>query len=140
MARTLIDTCVVSEIQRPQCDPRVRAAFELLSTEDIWFSVITIGEIAKGLAMLAPGRRRSHLEAWLSEIVAVHADRILAVDLDVAMIWGEESAQNGREGRIIADADGLIIATAIRHRMPVMTRNVRHFRSSGLEIIDPWEG
>jgi predicted nucleic acid-binding protein len=137
MVNVLIDTCVVSEVQRPQGDPRVRAAFELLDNEQMYFSVITIGEIARGLSLLAPGRRRTSLVAWLAEIESNYEDRILPVDLEVAKIWAEESARNSREGRTVADADGLIAATAIRFQMPVMTRNVRHFR--GAEIINPWD-
>lgn len=138
MVRTLIDTCVISEVQRPQGDARVRDAFACLAMEDIYFSVITIGEIAKGLALLDTGRRRTSLEAWLMEIETAHDDRILPVDLRVARIWGELVARNGREGRVVADADGLIVATAICHRMPLMTRNVRHFQGAGIQIIDPW--
>ncbi len=136
--RTLIDTCVISEVQRPQGNQRVRAAFERLATDDIYFSVITIGEITKGLALLDPGRRRAILEAWLYDIESVYEDRILPIDLETARIWGQESVRNIRSGRVVNDADGLIAATAIRHRLPVMTRNVRHFHGTGLDIIDPW--
>jgi predicted nucleic acid-binding protein len=139
MVKMLIDTCVISEVRRPQGDARVRTAFERLATEDIYFSVVTIGEVTKGLALLDPGRRRAELEAWLFEIETMFDGRILPIDLDIARIWGQESARYSREGLVVSDADGLIAATAIRYRMSVMTRNVRHFRAASVEIVNPWE-
>lgn len=139
MVRTLVDTCVISEVQRPHGDPRVRIAFDRIATDDIYFSAITIGEITKGLSLLDPSRRRASLEAWLYDIETIYDDHILPIDLEVARIWGQQSAQNIRSGSVVNDADGLIAATAIRHRLPVMTRNVRHFLHTGVQIINPWE-
>lgn len=138
MVSVLLDTCVLSEIHRSGGDARVRAAVDTYRSSELYFSVITIGEIAKGLSILSPGRRRSGLEEWLREIESEHSDRILPIGIEVARIWGEQSASNSREGRPVEAADGLIAATARYYEMPVMTRNVRHFQQADLEIINPW--
>lgn len=134
----LIDTCVISEIQRPNPDPRVLATFDDVNSDEIFLSVITIGEIARGIEMLDPGRRRASLEAWQREIEWDHVNQILPVDIDVARLWGEASARLARRGIVLSDADGLIAATARRYELPIMTRNVRHFQHLELQIINPW--
>lgn len=120
-------------------DPRVRAAVDAFDSHELYFSVITIGEIAKGVELLSPGRRRAALEVWLQEIEVEHGDRIVPVTLEVARRWGEQAARNAREGLVAADADGLIAATAGVFGMPVMTRNVRHFQQAGVDVLNPWE-
>lgn len=139
MVSVLIDTCVLSEIQKPSGDARVYAAVDRLPAEELFFSVITVGEIARGLALLPDGRRKESLISWLDEIVTEHKKRILPIDLEIAKIWGDLSAHNVRNGRNIADADQLIAATAVYYQMPVMTRNIRHFEANSVEIINPWE-
>ena len=138
MVSVLLDTCVISEVQRPGGSAQVRAAVDRYASIELHFSVITIGEIAKGLALLSPGKRRSGLEEWLREIEEEHSDRILPISLEVARLWGVQSANNIRSGSPVADADGLIAATAHFYELPVMTRNVRHFQQAGVEIINPW--
>ena len=138
MVSVLLDTCVISEVQQAGGDLRVRAAVDAYESNELYFSVITIGEITKGLALLSPGRRRSALEEWLREIEFEHSDRILPINLEVARIWGEQAARNDRDGLVVADADSLIAATARFYAMPVMTRNVRHFQQAGVEILNPW--
>ncbi len=140
MVRILLDTCVLSEMQRYGGDPRVQAAVRAYSSNDVYFSVITIGEISKGLSLLPLGQRREVLEAWLQKTEIEYRDRILAIDIDVARVWGEIAAQNSRAGTPVDAADGLIAATAHYYQLPVMTRNVRHFLQAGLEIINPWSG
>ena len=134
----LLDTCVLSEAQRPKPDIRVIVAIERLNSSEIYFSVITIGEIVRGITLLDPGHRRSGLEAWLREIETDHRDQVLPVDSEVARLWGHASAHLARQGVVIADADILIAATALRYELPVMTRNVRHFRHLDVQVIDPW--
>lgn len=139
MVSVLLDTCVISELQRVGGDPRVRAAVDTYESIELYFSVITIGEITKGLVLLAPGRKRSALEEWLQEIESEHSDRILPINLEVARLWGAQTARNIRDGSPVADADGLIAATARFYEIPVMTRNVRHFLQTGVQIINPWD-
>lgn len=134
----LVDTCVLSEFQRPVPDERVVSLFDRLSDREIHLSAITIGEITKGIALLELGRQRLRLQRWLHGIEQDYVDQILPVDRDVARIWGENSARLRQAGMTIPVSDGLIAATAVHHALPLMTRNVRHFQPLGIEIIDPW--
>lgn len=139
MVNVLIDTCVISELVRRVPEERVVEAIERLSDHEIHFSAITIGEITKGIALLAPGQQRMQLQDWLHGIEQDYVDQILPVDREVARLWGAASARFRRIGVSVPVADGLIAATAAYHALPVMTRNVRHFQILELDVIDPWE-
>jgi predicted nucleic acid-binding protein len=134
----LLDTCVLSELQRPQGDPRVRAHVEALDPTRLFVSVITVGELAKGIALLPGGARRHELSSWLLGLEQRFADAILPVDAEAARVWGELTAHAQTQGIQIPASDGLIAATALRHGLHVMTRNTRHFAATGALIIDPW--
>lgn len=136
--RTLIDTCVLSEVQRKQGDPRVRERFEALAAEDIFLSVLTLGELKKGIDKLKVSARKRSLTDWLGRIVLTSKDRILQLDLETAIIWGEITAKAERKGRPIPAIDGLIAATALRHGLHLMTRNVADFEATGVMLINPW--
>ena len=133
----MLDTCVVSELDRVDAEPRVRSAVRDLG-EDAHISVITIGEILKGTQLLAPGRRQRKLTTQLGALQDDFGPRILHVDLEVARLWGHLTAQAQRQGRQIAAPDGLIAATARHHGLRVMTRNVDDFTPMGVKVVNPW--
>lgn len=134
----LLDTAIISELHRATPDQRIRDAIGSQRAEDVFLSVITIGELRKGIELLAPGRKRSSLEAWLTNLQREFVDRVLPIDLGTSHIWGEITAHARLKGEQISVADGLIAATALRHGLRVMTRNTRDFVSSGVPLIDPW--
>lgn len=134
----LVDTCVISELQRRVPNKRVVEAIERLLDHEIYFSAITIGEITKGIALLDPGQQQFRLQGWLHGIEQDYAHQILPVDREVARLWGETSARLRRIGVGVPLTDGLIAATAACHALPLMTRNVRHFGNMNVEVIDPW--
>lgn len=136
--KVLLDTCVLSEIRHPQGEPRVRAAIGDFANDELFLSVLTLGELAKGIAQLETGRRKRDLESWLSELQANFRKQILLVDSETALIWGEVTAAARANGRTIPAVDGLIAATAIRHDMTLMTRNVEDFAPTGARIVNPW--
>lgn len=136
--RTLIDTCVLSEVQRKQGSPRVRERFEALAAEDIFLSVLTLGELKKGIDKLKVSARKRSLTDWLGRIVLTSKDRILELDLETAIIWGVITAKGERKGRPVPAIDGLIAATALRHGLHLMTRNVADFEATGVMLINPW--
>ncbi|QDV71906.1 type II toxin-antitoxin system VapC family toxin [Botrimarina mediterranea] len=138
--RTLIDTCVLSEVQRKQGDPRVRARLEALAAEDIFLSVLTLGELKKGIDKLKASARKRALIDWFERIVLTSKDRILPVDTETAIIWGEIASIAERKGKTVPAVDGLIAATALRHGLHLMTRNVSDFEATGVMLINPWEG
>lgn len=139
MVKVLVDTCVLSEVRHPKGNAQVRQAVEALDDRALFLSVITIGEITKGISLLDDGRRKRELTAWLSELEQHAADQILPIDHDTARIWGEITARAQATGEVIPASDGLIAATALRHGLHVMTHNTRHFAATGALIIDPWE-
>jgi predicted nucleic acid-binding protein len=134
-----VDTCVVSENLRPAGEQRVKDRVRLLRSRDTFLSVITIGEIAKGAALLEPGRKRDRITDYLNTLERSFARRILGIDPETARIWGDLTAHAKRSGRVIPPTDGLIAATARQHGLHVMTRNVRDFEDTGVLIINPWE-
>ena len=135
----LVDTCVISEVRHPNANPAVVASFRALAPEEVFFSVITIGEIAAGVARVG-GNRAASLEQWLDGLVTQFNDRILGIDSQTARQWGELTAIRRAMGEPLPAADGLIAATARQHNLPIMTRNVADFDGCGLSIINPWDG
>ena len=137
--RLLVDTCVLSELNRPKPDPRVRARLSALDDQDIYLSVVTIGELVHGIARLVKSKRKAALAAWLTQLESLYGDRILPIDSDTARIWGQLTGIAGLKGRTIPATDGLIAATALRHGLHVMTRNSADFEATGVMLIDPWK-
>lgn len=136
--RTLLDTCVLSELRHPQGNAAVRAAVDLIPDDDLYLSVLTLGEVVKGIALLPAGRKKKDLAAWLAGLEAQFSDRILPVDSETSRVWGELSARVQQAGLVLPAIDGLLAATGLRHGLRVMTRNTRHFMASGVAIVDPW--
>lgn len=137
--RVLLDTCVLSEIRQPDGNRNVRRAVEEIADEDLYISVITVGEMIKGIELLEDGRRKRTLQSWLRTLERDYADRLLSVDRDAAHIWGELTAMVQKRGRVVSAGDGLIAATARRHGLHVMTRNIDDFEPTRAMVINPWE-
>jgi predicted nucleic acid-binding protein len=136
--KALIDTCVLAELRRPEGHPGVKAAIAEIPDADLYVSALTVGEVAKGIALLGASRKKRALASWLNGLEAKFADRILAVDAETARIWGELTARAQKAGVIVPAVDGLLAATALRNGLHVMTRNTRHFEASGALLLDPW--
>ena len=137
--KALLDTCVLTELGKADGNSSVKSAVAEIVTANLYLSVLTVGEIAKGIALLEAGRKKTSLGTWLARVENQYADRILAVDMETARIWGELTARAQKNGVIIPGTDGLLAATALRHGLHIMTRNARHFEASGVLIIDPWQ-
>ena len=86
--RVLLDTCVLSELRRPRPHAGVRRAVATLSGEDLFVSVLSIGEIAKGVALLRDAQKKRALQTWLQTLERDYADRLLPIDLEVSRLWG----------------------------------------------------
>ncbi|NOY42276.1 MAG: type II toxin-antitoxin system VapC family toxin [Planctomycetes bacterium] len=137
--RTLVDTCVLSEIRHPRGNPQVREQFQALASETIYLSVLTLGELKKGIEKLKPGSKKKSLNEWLDQVVDSAENRILPIELETAVIWGEITAKSAAKGKQIPPVDGLIAATAIQHGLHLMTRNVADFELTGAMLINPWD-
>lgn len=136
--RVMLDTCVLSELRRPHPEKAVRDALMQIAEDALFISVLTTGEITKGISLLPDGRKKRSLLEWLAGLERQFGERIVPVDQEAARIWGEITARSQVKGSPLPVVDGLLAATAIRHGMHVMTRNTRHFTHTGALIIDPW--
>jgi hypothetical protein len=137
--RVLLDTNVLSELNKAEASDRVVEFISQLHPMDTFASVVSIGEIALGIALLPIGRRRREFAEWLLRLETNFGDRLLPCDLEVARIWGESTGRARANGVNIPTSDGLIGATAIRFGLHLVTRNVRHFQPLGALTINPWE-
>lgn len=137
--RFLLDTMVVSEPARPAPNGAAIAWLESAVAEDFAISVLTLGEIRRGVARMTSGRRRRALEEWLQNVLPAQFDgRVLPVDTDVAMAWGELTAAGDRAGRPLHVVDGLLLATAKVHGLAVATRNIADFDGRGVPVVNPY--
>jgi predicted nucleic acid-binding protein len=132
----LIDTNVLSELRRKAPDAGVVAWFAQRPASTLFLSVLTLGEIRKGIEGLADASRRLALSDWLeAELPAFFTGHLLPVDAAVADRWGRLLATAGRP---VPAIDSLLAATALHHDLTLVTRNVRDFTGFGLQLINPW--
>jgi predicted nucleic acid-binding protein len=133
----LIDTNVWSELTRPRGEPRVihwlrdhrdRVVLSTLVEAEMWYGVANAADVVQA--------RR--LRDAVEKVRASVGTRLLPFDSRAAEAWGVLTGRLRREGRIIGDLDTLIAAQGLAHRMPVVTRNVKDFAATGVELIDPW--
>lgn len=135
----LLDTNVLSEVQRPRPDPRVLAWLDEVDEDRTYLSVITVGEIARGVGQLEGGKRKQALRVWLEvDLAARFGGRLLPIDRETAMLWGSLMAGAKLRGRGLGVMDAWIAACALRHQLTVVTRNTRDFADLDVELLDPW--
>jgi predicted nucleic acid-binding protein len=134
----LLDTCVLSELWKPV--PNVGLADFLggLLDEDLFLSVITLGEIKRGIDRLPAGKRKAGLEQAYAAIRVRYASRVLAVTAAVAECWAELDVEAGLRGGHLKALDGLIAATALLSGLTVVTRNVSDFDVVPVHWRNPW--
>ncbi len=139
MSGFLLDTNCISELIRPKPEPRVVEWMEAADEAVLYLTVLTLGEIRKGLAQLAPGRRRTRLETWVEvDLQARFAGRILPIDAAVADRWGWITAEAKRRGRALPVIDGLLAATALHHNLALVSRNAGDFAVTPVRVVNPW--
>ena len=132
----LLDTDVLSVLRRRERHPEAVRWVETQRTADLYISVVTVGEIERGITQQQPRDPSfaGELARWLDRVLAWYSDRILLVDAATARRWGQLSATLGHAG-----ADLLIAATALEHGLTVVTRNARHFEPTGVPTLNPFE-
>lgn len=136
----LLDTCVVSELMRPVPAASVSAWFDAYAHAPMFLSVLTVGEIAQGIAKLRESARKTALTDWLQQaVLPKYEGRILDVDGAVALRWGALRGDLIRAGRTPPVIDSMLAATALSHGLTLATRNTRDFEAFGVAVIDPWE-
>lgn len=133
----LLDTNIVSETMRRRQNKLVIGWLEQVPAEALFVSVLTLGEIRKGIERLADKKRREKLRLWLEhDLPEWFEGRVLSVDLAVADRWGRLLAEVGRP---VPTIDSLLAATALHYELRLVTRNARDFDYPELEVIDPWQ-
>jgi predicted nucleic acid-binding protein len=138
--RYLLDTCVLSETVKKKPNPGVLSWLDAAEETTLYLSVITFGELQKGISKLPDSRRRKSLQTWMDEkLTERFGGRTLDIHRRVASRWGELSGNAERAGRKIPVLDGLLAATALEEGMTVVTENVARFRSTECAVVNPWE-
>ena len=132
----LLDTNVLSELRRKTPDAAVLEWFARRPASTLYLSVLTFGELRKGIEGVLDAKRRMALTDWLeTDLPAFFAGRILPVDAQVADRWGRLLSAAGRPMPAI---DSLLAASAAQHGLSMVTRNSRDFADLGLDVINPW--
>ncbi len=130
----LLDTNTISEMQKSRPDPNVVGFFKSIGPGSAYMSVLSFGELRKGIALLdkKDARGAGSLSRWVDQLEGDFAGRVLGIDQSIARIWGELSA-----GRTRPTVGTLLAATAIHHRLTLVTRNVRDV-DTGVVLHNPW--
>ncbi len=132
----LLDTNIISETIRRNPNKALITWLDKLPADALYVSVLTMGEIRRGVEAVTDGRRREKLRLWLEhELPMWFEGRVLAVDLPVADRWGRLLAEMGRP---VPTIDSLLAATALHHELRLVTRNARDFAYPGLEVVNPF--
>lgn len=133
----LIDTNVISELRRREPEPRVVRWFEQRPARQLFLSVLTLGEIRRGVERLAEGERQQALRTWLEqELPAFFSNRLLPIDDAVARRWGRLMAEMGRS---LPAIDSLLAATALEHNLVLVTRNLKDVADLPVAVANPWQ-
>jgi len=134
----LLDTCVVSAMARPRPDDGVRHWLSVHIAQ-CRLAAVSLGEIAYGIERLSPGARRNGLQRWANELAVQFASRMLVTAERIWTTFGRLKASLQAIGHPQEDMDLLVAATATAHGLTLVTRNLRHFKDTGLELVDPWD-
>src|SRR3954463_5404675 len=135
----LLDTCVISEFVARQPAEKVVGWLAKLDPETVFLSVVTVGEIQKGIERLPVSKRREALLTWLKDdlLVRFH-DRLLPLETGEMLTWGTLISQVEAKGAPMPLIDSLIAATALHHDLVVVTRDEDDFAPSGVKLLNPW--
>jgi len=133
----LLDTNIISEMQKSNCAPQVKSFVDKIPVEDMFICAISMGELSYGMEKLPPGKKKHELAIWLyTQVTEWFKGRIIELDTEVLLEWGKIRA---RAGRTMPVVDTLIAAAAVTHHMTLLTGNVKDFEDiEGISLINPW--
>lgn len=136
----LLDTNVISELIAREPNPRVVQWINQVDPNMVYLSVITIGEIRKGVEKLAVSKRRQAIEEWLEADLLVRFEgRILEISVQTMLTWGELVGRLEKQGKPLDAVDSLIAAIALQGACVLVTRNESDFQGTGVSVLNPWK-
>ncbi|MFZ1986735.1 MAG: type II toxin-antitoxin system VapC family toxin [Desulfatitalea sp.] len=136
----MLDTCVISELVKPQPNVELVDWCGRQNEESLFLSSITIGEIQKGISKLPPSERKKTLQNWLdTDLLDRFGDRIIGIDTKVARMWGEIQAATEKTGLKMPVIDSLIASSGLVYDLTIVTRNVQDMQASGVRLLNPWK-
>jgi predicted nucleic acid-binding protein len=136
----LLDTNVVSELVAKHPNDNVLEWVRSLDEECLYLSVITIGEIKKGIEKMPVSPRKDKLNGWLvNDLLKRFEHRLVIIDVDVMLAWGELTARLERNRRMMPSMDALIVALSLVGNLTLVTRNTDDFNGAGINLLNPWE-
>jgi predicted nucleic acid-binding protein len=134
----LLDTNIISELIKPKAEAKVTEWVESTDEELLYLSVLTIGEIRKGIAAIEHGKRRTAVQSWLeSDLKPRFSRRVLPIDEAVADSWGAITGDAVARGVTLPVIEGLLAATAIQHNLTLVTRNTKTFSGTTVPAFNP---
>jgi predicted nucleic acid-binding protein len=136
----LLDTCLISELVKKKPNAAVLKWLDQRDEQSLFLSVLTLGELQKGISRLSIGVRKDDLQAWIEhDLIERFEGRILDLDLETALIWGKLQGEAELKGGKLPVMDSLIAATAIAHGLLVVTRNVKDIERCRARVFNPWD-
>ena len=136
----LLDTCIISELSKKRPNSKVIKWIRGQHEQDIYLSVLTLGELQKGITKIVDSRRKQELLEWLESDLPQRFDkRILLVTDAVARKWGEIQGVTEQQGQKMPVIDSLIASTGLTYNLEVATRNIDDMKASGVQLFNPWE-
>jgi toxin FitB len=137
----LLDTCLISELVAKRPNQKVVDWLDNQTQDSLYLSVITMGEISKGVHKLDGSQRKDSLQIWLTQILPNRfSGRILGIEVATMLLWGELVGRLDKQGRSLPVMDSLIAAIALQNSLSLVTRNENDFAGTAVEIVNPWLG
>jgi len=134
----LLDTCLLSELIRKEPNQGVLDWIKDKEESSLFLSVLTIGELKEGIVKLKPSTKKKELTLWFAELESRFKDRIIPIDIQISLKWGEIQANLEVNGNSMPTIDSLIASTALCKNLIVVTRNGKDMKQSHVEILNPW--
>lgn len=136
----LLDTCLISELIRKEPAANVQRWLDQQDEQNLFLSVLTLGELQKGVSKLPAGSGKDELQSWVEhDLVDRFHGRILVLELETALVWGRLQGESEQAGEKLPVVDALIAATGIAHGMTVVTRNVGDMERCPVKVCNPWD-
>jgi toxin FitB len=135
----LLDTCLISELAKSKPDEKVVDWVLSENETSFYVSVLTFGELHKGVEKLPESKKKEELQVWIEdELKNRFQNRIIGIDMRVSILWGKIQCFAEKKGKPMPAIDSLIAATGIAYELTIVTRNVTDMEQSGVKLLNPW--